>query len=440
MTLVTVPPPAQPLRWLGGPIDVRVEVDTGGGPGLETGLWDISLWGEALWGSVDPVWQDMTRYVIEVTIDRGAERWGQRFRVGTCSIVVDNTDGFFTPGVDVPNSPFFREFRPGRRIRVVALPDPADPDLKVPLFTGRLDASVDQFGEGAVAPVAVLHCLDPLAEFHASNPPEGTPTGVQLTSERVHAALDRIGWPEDLRDIQTGLHTIQSSTLANTTLEECQRAADAEGGAFFASADGKATFKARNWLTEDDRSVNIQGWIGYDEAPEGAQAAPVLDASGSWELARVVNDVGFARAGGVMQFAEDPASIQAYGRRSYRRTDFLNFSDGELASLAVRYLQSFREPRLRVDSVTISAVADPDNEDRNRLMWDTRFGDRLAVRIKTRRWDAEREVHVMGISHHITASDWQVTFRLDDAQTLPTTFWVLQDPNLGVLGETTRLA
>src|SRR5690606_16326013 len=124
MTLLTVPPPAQPLRWLGGPIDVRVEVDTGGGAGFETGLWDVSRWGEALWGSVDPDWQDMTRYVIEVTIDRGAERWGQRFRVGTCSIVVDNTDGFFTPGVDAPSSPFFREFRPGRRIRVVALPDP----------------------------------------------------------------------------------------------------------------------------------------------------------------------------------------------------------------------------------------------------------------------------------------------------------------------------
>src|SRR5690606_20283306 len=158
----------------------------------------------------------------------------------------------------------------------------------------------------------------------------------------------------------------QSSTLADTTLEECQRAADAEGGAFFASADGKATFKARNWLSEDDRSVNVQGWIGFDEVPEGAQAAPVLDASGSWELARVVNDVGFAREGGTMQFAEDLASIQAYGRRSYRRTDFINSSDGELASLAVRYLQALREPRLRVDSVTISASTDPDNQDRHR--------------------------------------------------------------------------
>src|SRR5690606_34033766 len=79
-------------------------------------------------------------------------------------------------------------------------------------------------------------------------------------------------------------------------------------------------------------------------------------------------------------------------------------------------------------------------EDRNRLIWDTRFGDRLAVRVKTRRWEAEREAHVMGIRHHITASDWAVTFRLDDAQALPTTFWVLQDPDLGALGETTRLA
>src|SRR5690606_41712547 len=126
--------------------------------------------------------------------------------------------------------------------------------------------------------------------------------------------------------------------------------------------------------------------------------------------------------------------------RHCHRTDVITSPLAERSSLAVRSPQRCNAPRLRVGSVTISAVAGPANEDRNRLLWDTRFGDRLAVRVKTRRWETEREVHVMGIRHHITASDWEVTFRLDDAQTLPTTFWVLQDPNLGVLGETTRLA
>lgn len=439
MTTVAVPRIGQPLRWLGGNIDVRVEIDTGGGAGLETGLWDDATWGESLWGSADPDWQDFTEYVLSVTLNSGAERWGQRFQAGSARIVVDNTTGIFTPGSAAP-SPFFRQYRPGRRIRVVAVPDPDNP-VKVPLFTGRLDASNNELADGGHDSTAVLSCLDYMASFAAHNPPEGPATGTQRTDERVHAALDRMEWPEDLRDVQTGVHHVRSSTLADSTLEECQRAADAEGGAFFASPDGKATFKARNWLTDDPRSKDVQGYIGYDEVPAGAQAAHAVDIQTSWELARVVNDVGFARAGGTMQFAVDPPSRLAYGPRSYRRTDFENSSDSEVENLAVRYLQSFKDVRLRVDSVTIGAVADPDNEDLNRLLWDTRLGDRLAVRVASAHgWEIEREVHVMGITHQITGNDWQATFRLDDAQTIPVTFWILQDPNLGVLGETTRVA
>ena len=47
---------------------------------------------------------------------------------------------------------------------------------------------------------------------------------------------------------------------------------------------------------------------------------------------------------------------------------------------------------------------------------------------------------MFGIDHTITADDWSVVFRLDDAQTIDFTYWILGDPVYGVLNETTRVA
>lgn len=625
--------PGQPLRWLGGPIDVRVEIDTGLA-GATFGIWDQSAWGAASWGAQDPDWADISEYVQRVSIDRGKERWEQRFGAGVAQIVLDNTRGYFTPEVA---GPFHLPFRPGRRIRVVALPDPTDPLHKVPLFTGFIDSSNDSYDGAGWNISTVLNCVDFMGLWQANDPLATTATGVQTTSARVHAALDRVGlsgWPNDLRDVQGGIHTMQSSDLAQPTAEECQRAAEAEGGAFFCSHDGKATFRYRDWLSEAlsdntiahdaateqaatigstqfnhtpsgtpkgvlvyifhvggltatydvtyggvpltrigygafsggtnavraiayflgsnvppgtqevsvtekfggerpahivcvtvtansdqirvadvveagapstanpqvtlgsgsqsalryvgvmsglsspsdltplsgqsvvhthdfgstssrvdrrsgsdtgsvtvgytaaaanyavvgvaltgdlyTRSTEVQGYLGYDDAELDAddRRAPVLDMKVSWELARVRNDIQFSRVGGSIQHKWDDTSIAAFGRRSYRRLDLYNNSDDQVALLAERALEAWKDNRLRVDAVTIGANADPNNEDVNRLLWDTQFGDLLAVKVKPPYgWDYEKQVHVMGIRHEITSEDWTVTFMLDDAAT-----------------------
>ncbi len=433
-----VPAPAQPLRTFGGQIDVRVEIDTGGGAGFGD-LWDEALWDESPWGADDPVWVDMTDWVLEVVINQGAERWGERFQAGSCVVTVDNTTGIFTPENGVPE-PWFRAFRPGRRIRVVAIPDP-DTGLKTPLFTGRLTESMDSYDDAGFDITTAISAIDYMGDWADYDPLEMTATGAQRTDLRVHAALNRYGWPTAERDIQTGLHNIASSTLAETTLEECQRAADAEGGAFFCSKDGLATFKDRDWLITDTRSVNIQGYVGYEEIPTGAQAAHADQPANSWALSRVVNHAAYAREGGTAQEAQDTASQAASGIRSHKRTDLLNTTDAEVLFLATRMVNAQKDLRPRFDDITLVAVDDPANEDLNRLLWDTEYGDRLAVLINTPHgWATEREAHVFGMSHQITVDDWIVRLRLDDAQTIDLTYWILGDPEFGVLDETTRLA
>jgi hypothetical protein len=413
--MITVPQPGEVAQWLGGNIDARVEIDTGL-EGASFGLWGVAEWGVDLWGSADPNWTDITDYVLGIRTTQGAERWGQRFEAGTATIQLHNIDGRFTPdsGVDV----FHLPFRPGRRIRVVAIPDG---ETVVPIWTGHIDAAYDSYADGGFDVVTTIQCLDAMALWGQHDPPMmATPTGVQSSDERVEAALDRFGWPAGLRDIQTGEHTVQTSWLAQSTLEECARAADAEGGAFYCGPDGSAIFRARDWLITDSRSIAIQGYLGYDTVPTDSQAAWAEAAQivPSWERSRVINLVQYARVGGVMQEASDATSQVLFDVRSAKRTDLENNSDADVLFLAERTLDAFKVLRGRIDSVTITGVEDPANDDLNRLIWDTQIGDRLSINVEPPYgWSYEREVHVMGIAHEITGDDWAVTFRLDDAQT-----------------------
>lgn len=590
--------PGQILHWLGGPIDVHVEIDTGLA-GATFGIWDTGTWEVSTWGSEDPEWTDISEFVEGVQITQGRERWGQRFEAGSCTIILNDTDGRFTPESGV--NPFHLPFRPGRRVRVVAIPDTTT-GVKVPIFTGSIDSSFDSYDEAGFNLTTTINCIDYMGTWANHDPPALiTPTGVESTDERVISALDRMGWPDDAehRDIQTGVHSMQSSHLAQSTLEECARAADAEGGDFFCSKDGKAVFKARDWLTTDERSILVQGYLGYDsyvhfeddftgtvidplkwnnlntdddafaseitqndalfiehtgayqgvesdeqfnlahtritfqmslgeatstsfyecaffsdafwvglfhdldgvdektivlgnflsgheltydpdvhkwfridftdtqatyywstdgitwteeftdtfdpsdvgtlvfDAGEGGvttvttpaslddllieqigNQAHVVSVEPSWELARVINQVRFARVGSTMQEVEDESSQANFDIRDYERTDFQNNTDAEVLFLAERYLAQFKDSRPRLDRITINGVDDPDNKDLNRLFWDSELGDLLQVNVAPAwGWNYERQVQVMGMHHDITPEDWTLTFMLDDALT-----------------------
>jgi hypothetical protein len=348
--LIPLPDLAQSLLWAGGQIDVRVEVDTGTtGSGDEFALWGEDLWAEFLWGSSAPGWLDLSIFVLTLDFDGGAERWGQRFKTGSATIILDNTTGIFTQDADVVK-PFHLPFRPGRKIRVVAIPDPsADPEsvgYRVPLFTGVIDSTSDDYAYGAWDNTTRVLCFDNGAVWSGFNPPMlSTPTGVELSSDRITSALDRLNWPVDDRDIQTGEHSLQSSDLAQSTWEECQTAADAEGGAFFAGKDGKAVFKSRDWLSvedPDDSGVVVLSFA----SPAGSPYDLAWDGSSLWHTDDVTNTVyllicgtwlklgwaGLGRDESVAVRLHDPTHLQAVhvrlGPRLVRRTRFFGQRSG----------------------------------------------------------------------------------------------------------------
>ena len=54
-----------------------------------------------------------------------------------------------------------------------------------------------------------------------------------------------------------------------------------------------------------------------------------------------------------------------------------------MLALAVRVVNAFKDLRPRLDEITLIGVEDADNEDLNRLLWDTELGDLLAVQLTT---------------------------------------------------------
>ena len=104
--------------------------------------------------------------------------------------------------------------------------------------------------------------------------------------------------------------------------------------------------------------------------PSAHAASPAT----SWELARVVNHAAYAREGGTAQESEDSQSQSYYGLRSSKRTDLHNTTDGEvlLSPSGWSTLSKISDPGR--DEITLIGVEDPDNEDLNRLLWNTECG------------------------------------------------------------------
>jgi hypothetical protein len=74
--------------------------------------------------------------------------------------------------------------------------------------------------------------------------------------------LDAIGWPEADRVIAAGDSTLQETDLSGSVLTELLLVQDSELGEFYVDAQGRATFRNRQAIITDARSVDSQATFG----------------------------------------------------------------------------------------------------------------------------------------------------------------------------------
>lgn len=391
-------------------VNWKVELAVGAAADFSS-LWDYGEWDDAVWGGADPVWIDVSSTVESVRINRGKQRFGERMRTGIAQVVLSDTDGRYTPEAGAAG-PGALELRPGRLIRVSS--QVGTEGEWIPQFTGTVISLDPSYGTGGSEPRMMIQAQDPageLAQFGIL--PLDTPISAgQGTDDRINRVLDEYEWSTDDRSgIQTGDHTMAASDLSASGLEECQRAADAEGGAFFFDKSGSPQFRAFGWLDTDTRSTNVQLEIGTDTT----DAAEVIDSAASWSLLRIVNLAQLTRVDGsnVIE-ARSTLSQSLFGVKLFRKQYHCQ-TDVQLQNLADEIVRVNQLDRLRLERVTIWG----ESADTAAAILGLELGDLVRCKIETLQdWSYQIDAHIVGIVANVTASDWALTLMLDDSYTL----------------------
>lgn len=383
-----------------------------------------------------PVWTDVTDWVEAVNVSRGKASVLTDMQAGTCTVTLDNTDGRFDPnhtaGAYAPN------VKPFRRLRVTA-----GTDLYTDVYTdtysggsaGLFAGFITAWPQAYEWPEVATVTVQAVDGFQILNLRKLSGSYVeQLSSARVSAILDDIGWPAGDRSIDTGQTTVQASTLdGDNPLAHLQTVARTENGLLFIDRDGNLRFRSRHGLIGgawDDAAYTFG-----DVAGDIAFAGVVVN----YDDQDIWNDVRVASDGVAEQTASDAGSQAAYLTRTLSRSGLLLTTVVEQEKYARYLLVGFAEPALRVDSLVHDQVLTAD-EWASVLSRD--LGDKVRVRYSPPGGgQIVQRSFVEGIRWQVVATPdgdrWQCSWSLTPA-TRRVDFWLAGDPVQSLAGVTTR--
>jgi hypothetical protein len=406
------------------------------GPGLPT--LSIQLGHESGWRLGDEAlgigttlgslitWTDITAAAISASIRRGRQHELNRVEAGTVSVTLMNQDGAFNPLNT--GSPYAGDVRPMIPLRIQATWSTIPYDL----FYGFVEAwpsawsgahrqGMDTVDLRAVDAFKVLN----LAQLSLDRASEST-------SERIAAILDLLSWPTALRNIDTSESQVQAISADVNALSHIQEVAASEGGLFFISGDGKATFYERFHATFLNDVDDVWG----DEVGEKHYASVMTfyDDSNLW------NEVIVTAPGLTDQVVEDSISQSLYGGpatspRTLSVSTLLT-SEAEMLERADFLLGAYSEPHLRIESMVV------ENGSLDNTQWPRLLLHDLHARVLVRKRPAgdiiEQPSFVEGITWDITSGRWRLTWNLSSTA-LQQGQWQLGIVGSSELGVTTSL-
>jgi hypothetical protein len=436
-------------------ISVEIGFTAGAGTGTYLHL-DDSARGLLDTGTLAPddVFTDVTTYVHNFTTRRGSNRVEGpvvRYEAGTSTISLNNSDRRFDPtNLSGPYvSGGVTQVTPMRVVRIrVALGEGVGSGFGVggfgtgpfgggvastvyDLFRGYADAWQIGYRQPSYSEV-VLTATD---GFKVLESYDRTAVGAVGTSEdsgaRVSRILDSVQWQATDRVIAAGDTTLQATTLEGTALTELYLVVDTEIGEGYIDGAGRYVFRNRNALLEDTRSNTPQATFGDG----GGGELPYENITVEYDDEQLANLVRIARAGGTVQTAQDTTSQSLYLVHVFDRSDLLMETDGVAADYAAFILAKSKDPELRIATLTINPLRDPDNLFPQ--VFGREIGDRITVKLRPPGGGTtiDRDVHIRGIEHAATPETWSTTWTLQDAPT--ESFLILDHATFGKLDSNT---
>ena len=342
---------------------VELWVQTVDPHGWDAAVWDTDLWEQATeWVDVSCDWQG-------ATIAGGRTGPLDRFRAAHSVVRLDNRSGDYNSWSDMTPwaPPGSRHLGAGTLVRVGI---DVDGHPRRYLFTGVADTwhhrrhDPDRWVE--------LGCDDPLASLVLADLTEQPAQGAGETAgPRLTRILTANGLSAMATRFDTGVATLQATTLADDALSMADLTADSDGGWLWVDGDGVLVYYQGDRDTTDPRWLAPVVTIADDDAIAGAlcwDQSPELND----DRDAVINHADIAAAGGTARYADDVASQHRYQVRTFARHDLIHQADPWSQTLANKIVARMATGGTRPDTVAVTAHTDADAWTLLNLRWHDR--------------------------------------------------------------------
>jgi hypothetical protein len=189
----------------------------------------------------NPIWNNISSYVLTVEINRGKSNDLDAYSTGTATITLNNRSRAFEPNYVA--SPYYGLIEPNGQIKVVS--------GAYTEFVGIIDNWSFGYAEKGINATAQISATDNLAVL-AKNTLSNTTFSAQLSGSRVRSILYGSDvYYTDPSCIDTGTRTITSDTVSEGSgaLDYLQKLGTNDGALFFARRDGILAYQDSTWVS-----------------------------------------------------------------------------------------------------------------------------------------------------------------------------------------------
>ena len=344
---------------------------------------------------------DVSDRINRIETNRGRTALSDQFQTGTMTLRIVDQNGDFNP--QNPSSPYYTLLTPMKKVQITATYN----NVTYPVFSGFITSYVTTYPDESSVDLAMttIQAVDAfrLAQLAQISTVTGASAG-DLSGTRINEILDEIDWPQSMRDIDTGLTTLQADPGTNrTALQALITATESEYGALYVDGYGSFVFQ--------DRAVTVGSIAGTPTlfADDGT-GIDYFDASWILNDVLVFNKATITRVGGTAQVATNQASIDKYFLHSYFLNNLLMETDAVALDYAQAYVASRAETSIRCDAIVLDLYT-PNYNTGVVAALDLDFFDPITV-LTTQPGGStiEKTLQIFGVRMNITPNSWKTTF------------------------------
>lgn len=367
---------------------------------------------------------DVSDLLNSIQTNRGRNISSEQFQTGSAAIRILDQNGDFNP--QNPASPYYEYLNPMRKISITA----TYLGVTYPIYAGYItgyNTSTPKFNGDIV--YTTVTAVDGFRLFQNAQffGVVGAVAG-ETTGSRIEKILNTIGWPVALRDIDTGLTTVQADPATQrTALSALQTVATTEYGAIYMDGTGRVAFQDRN------RTVSSIGDTAVVFSDDGTGIG-YFDVKWVFDDTQIYNLATVTRNGGTVQTVSDAASIEKFFTHSYNQSGLLMETDAEALDYATAFIASRKDTVMRVDELTLDLQQDDYTAGTIAALAIDFFTPVSVTTTQPNNTTLSKTEQVFNITHSITPNSWKV--RLGTAEPIIDGF-ILDSALYGILDTST---